>query len=106
MVHSQKASFGLPSTVFDTLSAYEKKVSLTLSSFTSTLTSRQLLYLNMAIRTKINKEHPDWDRLHLVPESPFKAELEVLPTLEAGSWLPELKAQAKKGVMAEVIKAK
>ena len=74
MVHSQKAVYGLPSTIFDELSAYEKKVSLTLSSFTADLSPRQLLYLNMAIRTKINKEHPDWDRLHLAPESPFKAE--------------------------------
>ena len=67
MVHSQKAAFGLPSTIFDELSAYEKKVRLTLSNFTSGLNPRQLLYLNMAVRSKINKEHPDWDRLHLAP---------------------------------------
>ena len=67
MVHREQYKFGLPSTVFDKLNAHERKVSLTVSSFTSTLNSRQLTYLNLAIRKRINKELPDWNKLHLTP---------------------------------------
>lgn len=67
MVHNEQSVFGLPSTVFDKLTAHEKKVSLTVDSFTSTLNSRQLMYLNLAIRSRINHEFPDWNKLHLAP---------------------------------------
>ena len=67
MVHKQQASFGLPSTIYDKLTAHQKKMSFTIASLTSTLNTRQLMYLNMSIRKRINHEYPDWDKLHLTP---------------------------------------
>jgi hypothetical protein len=106
MVHSQQAAFGLPSTVFDQLSAHERKLSHTVASFANQLSTRQQLYLQLAIRAKINQEYPDWQRLHLTPDSPFKVEMEVVPALTSSARIHELKALPKKGVMREALKAK
>lgn len=72
MVHSQNSAFGLSSTVLDELSAHERKVSHTVCAFAGELNMRQQMYLNLAIRQRINSEYPDWQKLHFSPESPFK----------------------------------
>jgi hypothetical protein len=106
MVHSDNAKFGLSSTIFDQLSAYERKVSHTITSFADKLNPRQQLYLNLALRHRINSEYANWEHLHLTPECPFKVEMEVLPTLTAASRIPELRSLRKKVVMKEVVKSK
>ena len=106
MVHSQNAHAGLPSTVLDQLTAHERKVSHTITSFADTLNIRQLLYLNFALRNRINNEYPNWKKLHLTPECPFKVEMEVLPSLTAASRVPQLRALKKVKVMKAAIKAK
>jgi hypothetical protein len=41
------------------------------------------LFLNLALRKKLNGEFPGWSTLHLSEESPSKVDLEVLPTFSA-----------------------
>jgi hypothetical protein len=105
-VHTEAAVFASPSTIFDDLAPHERKITHLISTYASRLNSRQLLYLNLAFRAKLNGEFPAWNTLHLTEESPSKMDLEVLPTLSAGSRIPELKALPKKIVMKEVIAAK
>jgi|JI9StandDraft_1071089.scaffolds.fasta_scaffold158108_2 hypothetical protein len=106
MVHTDNAVYSLPSTIFDQLNPHERKISLAVTRYTSNLLPRHLLYLNLAIRQKINNEYSNWDKLHLSPEAPFKIEFEVMPSLLTSSRLGELKGLFKKGVMKAIIKAK
>lgn len=71
-MHSQNAIFSLPSTIYDQLSPHERKVSHVITRFSSALSMRQQLFLNLALRRRLNSEYADWKRLHLAPESPFK----------------------------------
>lgn len=105
-VHSEAALFASPSTAFDDLNAHERKISHLTAVYASQLNGRQLLYLNLAFRAKLNGEFPGWNTLHISAESPSKTDLEVLPTLTAASRIAELKALPKKAVMKEVITAK
>lgn len=105
-VHCDSARKGLPSTVFDDLNPYERKISLAIATYTSQLNSRQLLYLNLAFRKKIAHHFPTWNTLHLSEISPSKVDLEVVPTLTSASRLPVLKALPKIPVIKEIINAK
>jgi len=105
-VHTEAGVFASPSTIFDDLGPQERKISHLISVYASRLNSRQLLYLNLALRAKMNGEFPTWNTLHFSKESPSKVDLEILPTLTAASRLVELKALPKKIVMKEVISAK
>lgn len=105
-VHSNSARKGLSSTVFDDLSPYERKISLSIATYTSQLNSRQLLYLNLAFRKKIAHHFPTWNTLHLSEISPSKVDLEVVPTLTSASRLTVLKSLPKISVIKEIINAK
>jgi hypothetical protein len=69
---------------------------LTINKFASQLSNRQLLYLNYAIRLKLPNQFMNWNNLHLNIESPSRANLTILPTLNKSSDIPELRAQPKK----------
>lgn len=72
MVHTDNAVYSSPSTVFDQLNPHERKISYAVTKYTSNLSPKQMLYLNLILRHKINNEYPNWNTLHLSPEAPFK----------------------------------
>lgn len=74
-VHTEASVYALPSTIFDDLGPHEKKISHLISTYASRLNTRQLLYLNLAFRAKLNGEFPTWNTLHLSEESPSKMDL-------------------------------
>ena len=69
---------------------------------TDQLNTRQMLYLNYVIRKKIANIYPNWDNLHLGPDSPFLKEFLVMPTMKSLRNLNDLKALPKKKVMAAI----
>lgn len=52
-----------------------------MSKFTSKLNTRQMAYLNLKLREKLNSQIPHWENLHLNNDSPSKRDILVLPTL-------------------------
>ena len=53
-----------------------------LTKFTSLLNSRQISYLNLQVREKLNSKIPHWENLHLNNDSPSKRDILILPTLK------------------------
>jgi hypothetical protein len=69
-----------------------------LTQFTGRLNVRQLAYLNLKLRQKINSQIPYWDNLHLNNDSPSKRDILVLPTLNRAALIYEIKSLPKKNV--------
>jgi hypothetical protein len=75
MVHAQSAVFDNPSTIFDNLSPYERKIAHTFYTYTARLNARQLLYLNLSFKNQLINQFPNWNTLHLSPETPSRVDL-------------------------------
>ena len=105
-MHTAAARFDSPSTVLDDPSPHERKRIHLLNRHLQGLNSRQMAYLHLAIRERLNRQWLGWENLHLNPESPSKGEIEMLPSLGAVGEVSELRGLGKKVVMKQVLKMK
>ena len=103
-VHRSTSQGAVIGTIFEELNPQQKSILKILLDYTSRLNSRQLLYLNYAVRQKINSTFPNWENIHLSPDSPYRRDLQVMPTVSAAQDLWELKAIDKKKVMPVITK--
>lgn len=52
--HTRSAILSLPSTIFDKLSPHERKIAHVIFNYAASLNFRQLYYLNLTLRQKLN----------------------------------------------------
>lgn len=91
-------------TIHEELDKHQKNIVKTLLQYTDSLNSRQLLYLNYAIRQRIESTLPNWDNLHFNPDSPSRRDLQLMPTILGHKDVSEVKTIQKKRVIAAISK--
>ena len=89
-------------TIYEELDKHQKNIVKAILHYTDSLNSRQMLYLNYAIRQKISGVLPNWDNIHLNPESPSRRDLQLIPTISGQKDLFEVKTIQKKRVIEAI----
>lgn len=79
--HDQNRVGAVSNSIYEDLIPEEKKVVSLLSQFLAKLDTRQLSYLNLKIRERLDSQIPHWENLHLNNDSPSKRDILLLPIL-------------------------